>query len=87
MTKDEITPYERMVSFLRVGGEDNLRELFHDIDDIKAVIRIAEEARDFCDDYGWTEKVADKISQDEDAKEIDDAQRLRDHKSDDRRPY
>ena len=110
---------ELMIRRLKLMDDNQLFEMFHDIDDLDFIERLANCASYYlekngnvniefeafkksqlpsitklnfivkkelenhaCDAKNYLEK-----SEDQDAKELDDAQRLRDIKSDERRPY
>lgn len=74
-----------------VMDEKQLIELFHDIVadfGIAAVERIADTAYYFIDDvYEWRDVETNRISDDEDARQVDDARRAREYEIDNRKPY
>ena len=78
--------YQYMRKILRIMDEKQLNELFHDLDDIDAVERIANAAYDYLEQYNLALN-KEKQSEYEDWKAQDDAQRNRDHKIDNQRPY
>ena len=110
MQPEWISNIELCVKILKSMTESQLLELFHDIEDIEAVQRIADCAQhfldksycDFCESKNipkpivksgkiitYSTKVMPntlkELSQNEDAKQIDDSQRYRDIKSEQER--
>ena len=82
-----MTDYTMYVFIARLKSMDEkqLLELFHDIEDIKAVQRIADCAYHFTENYDYADSEDyDRIngkSDEQDWKDQDDAQRYRDIKS------
>lgn len=77
-----MTHTDLMIRRLKTMDEKQLLELFYDMDDLEAVERIADCADHFVNrEIGISVKeYLDKKSEEEDWKELDDAQRLRDIK-------
>ncbi len=77
--------YQWMYKMLRNMDEKQLLELFADLDDIKAVQRIADCAYHFTENYDYaTQEDYDRVngkSDTQDLKDQDNAQRYRDIKS------
>lgn len=72
--------YLNMLHKLKNMDEKQLVELFHDLESIEAVERIADCAYHFVENYDYEGAQTD-ISDEQDAKEVDDAERYRDIKS------
>lgn len=74
-----------MLIALKTMDESQLIELFHDLEDIEAVKRIAYTAQNFCENNALPEPEFDEVSNEtsdyQDWKQLDDAQRYRDIKS------
>jgi hypothetical protein len=70
--------YAMTLETLKNMDEKQLLEMFHDMDNEDAVERIMDCAKHFL--YGKCGRCNNEKTQDEDAKEIDDARRLRDIK-------
>lgn len=83
--------YQWMRKVLKNMDEKQLIELFHDLEDIETVQRIADCAYHFTENYDYAEQEdynrVNGKSDEQDWKEQDDAQRFRDVQSDNRRPY
>jgi len=77
--------YQWMRKVLKNMDEKQLIELFHDLEDIETVQRIADCAYHFTENYDYAEQEDyDRVngkSDEQDWKEQDDAQRYRDIKS------
>jgi gluconate kinase len=79
MRVTEKLAYEITFSTLRKLDEKQLIELFHDIDDLNVIERIADTAYHFVDTHELDEckPDLDELSDDEDALEVDNARRAR----------
>jgi hypothetical protein len=86
---ESLTPYQEMIKKLKAMDEKQLLELFHDIEDIATVERIADCAYHFVENHTWEELGVknNEKSEQEDAQELDDSRRYSEWKSDQNRPY
>lgn len=83
-----INDYANMLKRLKNMDEKQLLELFHDIDDLDVVEGIADCAYHFIENYDESICNEDCVKSDnEDAKEADDARRFSEYQSDNKRPY
>jgi hypothetical protein len=81
---------EEMIKKLKSMDKEQLMELFSDIDDSEVITNIfvtlcdviGNTVRAMRKDYSPYSELIDKLSQDEDAKQVDDARRYADYKSD-----
>lgn len=78
--------YTYIIQVLKTMDKKQLLELFHDIDDIEIVQKISECAYQFVENFEPCDPIELKrdISDDEDARQIDDSRRYREWKSDQR---
>ena len=71
--------YKDLLRWISLLDEKQLIELFHDINDIKTVERIADCAFSFVENYEEPEEEKTELSQDEDALEVDNLRRGREN--------
>ena len=71
--------YDDLVKMLKSMDEKQLIELFHDMEDVKAVERIADCAFSFVENYEEPEEEKTELSQNEDALEVDNLRRGREN--------
>ena len=80
--------YLNLIYKLKHMDEKQLLELFIDMEDLETVERIADCAYHFVENFHIeNEEIAkelDRMSAEQDAKEVDDARRIREYKSDKR---
>ncbi len=89
--------YEDMIKKLKSMEATQIAQFLSDIDDINTIKLIATVAAYYIEEYykelnlasvsTCNKLIREELSQDQDAKDLDDSQRLRDHKSSERRPY
>lgn len=83
ISKTHLGDYVVTVKTLRTADEKILLEMFHDIEDIEIIERIADCAAYFVENFDRTvEEVVNDKSEVEDWKHQDDARRYNDYKSD-----
>lgn len=75
--------WEEVIARLRILDAKQWKEIFHDIDDIEQIQTICNAAHCFVEQFCENERV----NLYEEWKQIDDARRAREYKSDNERPY